>query len=248
MMATKLPVKISIIVPAFNEEKLINRSLANLQTAAAAFGAAGWEHEIIVCDNNSTDQTAALARAAGATVIFEPVNQISRARNRGASIATGDWLLFVDADSYPSAELFGEVVRAVNTGRYVAGGSLVRLETDSWVTHALTQVWHLLSLTRHWAAGSFIFCDAAAFRAIGGFSQEFFAGEEIDLSKRLGEYGRRSGRRLTILRRHPLLTSARKLKLYTPREHLRMVGRAIFRSRTALRDREQCTLWYDGRR
>ena len=67
-------VKISIIVPAFNEEKLIERSLQTIQSAATTFLQLGWEHEIIVCDNNSSDRTGKLARAQGARVFFEPVN------------------------------------------------------------------------------------------------------------------------------------------------------------------------------
>jgi len=84
-------VKISVIVPAFNEEKLLGASLAGIQAASRAFTRLAWEFELIVCDNNSADQTAAIARAAGATVIFEPFNQIARARNTGASArgATG---------------------------------------------------------------------------------------------------------------------------------------------------------------
>ena len=62
-----------------------------------------------MCDNNSKDRTAEIARAAGARVVFEPVNQIARARNAGAAAATGIWLVFVDADSHPSAALFDEV-------------------------------------------------------------------------------------------------------------------------------------------
>ena len=90
--------RISIVIPAFNEEKFIARSLRKIKAATDAFSELGWGNEIIVCDNNSTDRTADKARAAGARVVFEPVNQISRARNRGAAKASGDWLLFVDAD------------------------------------------------------------------------------------------------------------------------------------------------------
>ena len=70
---------------------------------AAAFTARGWTTELIVCDNNSSDATPAIAAAAGARVVFEPVNQIGRARNAAAAAATGDWLVFVDADSHPTA-------------------------------------------------------------------------------------------------------------------------------------------------
>ena len=80
-------VKISIVVPAFNEERLLGESLAQIKSAARAFAPRGWDFELIVCDNNSTDRTAEIARVAGATVVFEPVNQIARARNSGAAAA-----------------------------------------------------------------------------------------------------------------------------------------------------------------
>ena len=85
-------------------------------------GSGGWE--LIVCDNNSTDRTVEIARAAGAQVVFEPHNQISRARNRGAGAATGEWLLFVDADSTPSRELFEDLREAIEGGRVLGGGRL----------------------------------------------------------------------------------------------------------------------------
>ena len=101
--------KISIVVPAFNEEKLLSASLRSIKAAADAFHSRGWETELIVCDNNSTDRTAEVARAEGAITVFEPVNQISRARNTGATLATGDWILFLDADSTPSYGLFSDL-------------------------------------------------------------------------------------------------------------------------------------------
>lgn len=65
------------------------------------------------CDNNSTDATAAVAETSGCRDVFEPINQISKARNRGASVATGEWLLFVDADSWPSPELIADMLSLV---------------------------------------------------------------------------------------------------------------------------------------
>ena len=59
-------VKISIVVPAFNEEKMLGETLAQIKSAGGAFAQIGWETELIVCDNNSTDRTAEIARAAGA--------------------------------------------------------------------------------------------------------------------------------------------------------------------------------------
>ncbi len=243
-----LIVKISIIVPAFNEEKLLGATLARIQAAATAFTDQRWEQELIVCDNNSTDRTPEIARSAGATVVFEPVNQISRARNGGASAATGDWLLFVDADSHPSRELFADLIKHIETGRYLGGGVILRLDTDQWVANLLTSGWNRLSRLKKWAAGSFVFCEGTAFRKLGGFSTELYASEEIEFCNRLRKYAREQGRDLVILTRHPMVTSARKIHLYTPWEHLRFMGRTIFSQGRTLKARDACQPWYDGRR
>jgi glycosyltransferase involved in cell wall biosynthesis len=240
-------VKVSIVVPAFNEERLLGASLARINSAAGAFQKRGWATELIVCDNNSTDKTPQIARDAGATVVFEPINQIARARNRGAEAATGDWLLFVDADSHPSAELFSDVADAIKSGRCLAGGATVRLDKRFLVADSFVLLWNLASRWRRLLAGSFIFCEAATFRKIGGFSQELFAGEELELSRRLWKAAKESGRKVVILHRHPLVTSARKFDLYTLREHFHLLSR-LFRNPRILNNREACYLWYDGRR
>lgn len=240
------PVKISVIVPAYNEEKLIVPTLRSITAAFEAFRRRGWESELIVCDNNSTDRTSELARNEGAKVVFERINQIGRARNTGAQAAEGDWLLFVDADSTPSAALFDAVASEIESGRTLAGGSTVQLDESHFWAGVLVRGWNLLSRTFRWAAGSFIFCDARAFRQVGGFNEELYVSEELDLSRRLKRFDRT--RRLVILHRDPLITSARKLHLYSPAEHVRFLARLVLSPIRARRDRAACAPWYDGRR
>jgi glycosyltransferase involved in cell wall biosynthesis len=240
--------KVSIIIPAFNEERLIGETLRQVKAATVAFSRREWTTEIIVCDNNSTDRTAELSRAEGATVVFEPVNQIGRARNSGAAATTGDWLVFIDADSHPSVELFAEVAEQIETGRCLGGGCTVRLEGHYLAGSLITRLWNCISRGARLLAGSFIFCEARAFRELGGFNNDLFAGEEIDLSQRLKRLAREKKKRIVILHRHPLLTSARKMHLYTSREHLRFLLRAAVSHKRILRSREECHTWYDGRR
>ena len=235
--------KLSVIVPAFNEEKLLGETLACIRRATE-----GRETELIVCDNNSTDGTAEIARAAGATVIFEPVNQIARARNAGAAQASGDWLVFVDADSSPTRELFQAVLSAIDSKRYLAGGSTVSLDVEELYIRFWIGAWNALSRLNRWAAGSFIFCEAAAFRELGGFDETFYAGEEIDFSRRAKRLARRKGLAMVILHRHPLKTSNRKMHLYTMRELLLFSLRVVTTGGKALRRKDDCYAWYDGRR
>jgi glycosyltransferase involved in cell wall biosynthesis len=240
--------KISVIVPAFNEEKLIGESLSAIRGAMTVFAERGWDSELIVCDNNSTDRTSELARQAGAIVVFEPINQIARARNKGAGAATGDWLVFVDADSHPSRELLADVCDAIQTGKYIFGGSTLRMDGAVGLAALVAGMWNCLSRVLKYAAGSFIFCETAAFRRIGGFNQDLYASEELDLSKRLKKLARELGRGAVILHRHPMVTSGRKLQLYSTGEHLRFLARAFFGWRRTLASRDECHIWYDGRR
>lgn len=241
-------VKISIVIPAFNEEKLIGNTLQKIQASLRAFEQLSWETELIVCDNNSTDRTAEIARGTGARVVFEPINQIARARNGGAAAASGDWLIFVDADSLPSAELFGEVAKAIQSGKALAGGSTVRLDCSNLPAQILTHFWNATSRILRWAAGSFIFCEISAFRAVGGFSNELFTGEELDLSKKLKRLAREKNKRVVILSKFPLLTSGRKIQLYGRRELGRFFLKAFLRPTATMKNREACSPWYDGRR
>ena len=90
---------LSVIIPAFNEADYLPSTLDSIQRASERLrDRADVEVEVIVVDNNSTDETAAVAEAMGATVVRETVQGIGRARNRGASAAEGDVLVFVDAD------------------------------------------------------------------------------------------------------------------------------------------------------
>ena len=235
--------KVSVVVPAFNEERLLAGSLAAIQAAMGVFE----DSELIVCDNNSTDRTAEIARAAGAIVVFEPLNQIARARNRGAAAASGDWLVFVDADSYPSPELFSDLRLEIGKGT-LGGGSTVADQNTFLSVRIWIAAWNFLSRSARWAAGAFIFCEAAAFRELGGFDQSLYAGEEIDFSRRLKRLARRRGGEMVILHCHPLATSLRKADLYKWRDFFAFLLKTLVTGGRTLRRKEDCYPWYDGRR
>jgi len=105
-----------------------------------------------------------------------------------------------------------------------------------------------LSRVTRWAAGSFIFCEARTFREAGGFSEELYASEEIDLFRRLKRISRRERRRIVILHRHPLRTSGRKLRLYGWGELLHFMAKTVLSRGRTLKSRSDCFAWYDGRR
>jgi glycosyltransferase involved in cell wall biosynthesis len=181
----------SVLVPAFNEEDLLPGTLAALRIA---MDSVPWRGEVIVCDNNSTDGTARVARSLGATVVFEPVNQISRSRNRAASAARGRWLFMVDADTRIPAELLRDALARLATGTVCGGGAFVEMDAPAGTgVRILTAAWHTMSRRFHLAAGAFVFVTREAFDAVGGFSEKVYAGEEIGFSRAAGRWGRRRG-------------------------------------------------------
>ena len=240
--------KISIVIPAFNEEKLLPATLEAVRKANRSWSDQGWDTEIIVCNNNSTDRTAEVAQAGGARVVFEPINQIGRARNTGAAAATGDWIVFVDADSQPSAELFAAAARALSSGKVLAGGTTMKVDSNAWDLRCMLEVWNLISRINGWMAGAFIFVEASAFRQLNGFSPDLFVGEELDLANRLKSLARTRGQKIVILPTAPMLTSARKTELYTRKELLQFFLRFMLRRRSTQTNRDACNVWYDGRR
>lgn len=240
--------KISVVVPAYNEEALLGSCLASVKAAFAAFPGAAYE--LVVCDNNSTDGTAAAAAAAGARVVFEPLRLIGMARNAGAARAEGEWLLFVDADSELSAGTLGEALALMRGGRCVGGGALIGFDAPApppW-GRALTGLWNLISRSLRLAAGSFLFCRRDAFLAAGGFSPQLYAGEELLLSRRLRRLGLAKGLSFEIITSAPHVSSGRKFRLYGFTELMAMALGFALRPLRAVKDPGRLGIFYDGRR
>lgn len=230
---------ISFVVPAYNEAQLIAATLDAIHSAAADIAQ---PCEIIVADDGSTDDTAAIARAHGARVVPCTHRQIACVRNTGARAATGDILIFVDADTIISAALVRASLDALARGA-VGGGATLHVEGRlPWWGPAV--VWLVSANMRamRWAAGCYVFCTRTAFEAAGGFDEQLFATEEIAFSRALKRIGR------VVILREPVVTSGRKLRTHALRDFLPVWGGVFRHGTAALRQRERLSLWYGERR
>ena len=231
----------SIIVPAYNEEHWLPDCLDSIKQAMAEQSCAG---EFIVCDNNSSDNTAMIARLAGARVVFEPHNQISRARNSGAGTAQGQYLIFVDADTRISAELLQAALHGMQSGQCVGGGAIVSLDGQMSVAERFgLWCWNQLSIHLRLAAGCFVFCRRDDFEQLGGFSEAVYASEELWFSQRLRRHGKARKQPFCILTEYSPLSSGRKGQWYSPmRQLLLLVSLLLFPF--LVRYRRFCGFWY----
>ncbi len=230
---------ISFIVPAYNEEHELSKTLAAIRTAASG---AAQPYEIIVVDDASTDATPEIASRAGAKVI--PINrrQIAAARNAGGRAAEGEYLFFIDADTrIDRAHVSGGI--AALEGGYAGGSARVAMDgfVPVWgrmLLRGFASVYFGLNL----GAGAFLFTTRRNFDSTGGFDEQYFAGEEVYFSialKKLGGF--------KVLR-EPVVTSARKMRMYPAKDFLPKFFGVILRGPRGVRSRAKLSLWYDGKR
>jgi cellulose synthase/poly-beta-1,6-N-acetylglucosamine synthase-like glycosyltransferase len=202
----------------------------------------------VVADNCS-DDTAALARAAGAQVLQRHDDSkkakgyaLEHAFNHFfAAAKKPDAVVVVDADTVVSPETLRAAVQALDAGASGGGGS-VRFDGPlPW--YARPGAAMTLGVLRlfGWAAGCFVFCTRRTFEAVGGFDERLYAAEEIAFSLAV----RRAGR--MVLVGPPVTTSARKFRTHSPREMIRMTMAALHLGRR-MRSREHLHLWYGDRR
>lgn len=230
---------ISFIIPAYNEEQLLGRTLEALARAAKTTGE---PFEIVVVDDASTDRTAAIARAAGARVIPVHHRQIAATRNAGASAANGEMLFFIDADTVVTAAAVQAAIDALRRGA-VGGGCAFRFDGRLPLYGRVLQavavpLYRILGL----ASGCRLFCTRDPFQAAGGFDERLFGGEEAALSRALHRQGR------FVVLRESVTTSGRKLRAHSPREVLGVFVRFALTRGASLRRREGLDVWYGERR
>jgi len=232
------PAMVSFIVPAYNEAAHIDGVVKSIHESAAA---ARIVYEVVVVNDDSSDDTANLAEAAGARVVHVTKRQIAAVRNAGAREAKGDAFIFVDGDTLATPGSVQGALRALRSGA-VGGGSFVRFDRVPWIINATMRVLLESFYALRLAAGCFVFCRRDAFEAVGGFDERYFASEEIWFSQAINRRGR------FVVVREPVITSARKLHRYGLGGLLVKSIQIGMRGETGVQRREGLELWYDGMR
>ena len=203
--------KLTIIIPAFNEEAYLPSTLDAIQTATAHLRTASdTVVDIVVVDNNSEDDTATVARSKSATVVHEPVQGIARARNAGATHADGDALVFVDADVVLPETLLAAIHTAMSDPACVGGAVDVVYRPNRRSMRLYLRAWRILSRLTGMAQGATQFCRKSVFDEVGGYDEKAWIGEDADFFWALKKHAKRTDRTVRFIRDPQVRASSRR--------------------------------------
>ena len=193
--------RLSVVIPAHNEERVIGAALRAIAAQRPRV------HEVIVVCNGCRDRTAERARAGGARVVVTERRGVSLARNLGARNATGDTLLFVDADVRLEPGLTAAVRSAAPARRATVGTVRVVPDCRRYALHYAVAAVMIRSLRG--ASNGLIFCTAPLFAAAGGFPEGIQVGEDNLFMRRAR---RVPGARYRFIQRPPAVSDTRRLR------------------------------------
>lgn len=237
---------LTVVVPAFNEEKFLPGTLASLQAAADRLKRTrGVDAEIVVVDNASTDRTAEVAREAGVRVVSEPRRQIAAARNAGVRAARGRFVVTCDADNRVTENILERIDEVLSDGKTLAGGVQIRPERRAARTDWIFRAFDFLARTLGLGFGV-MFTDRETFWRVGGFPESVYVGEDGLFAWALRREARRTGRRIVNLRDAWVETSLRKMDEHGVATILWHHVKFLL-APWRMRRREACPTWYEVR-
>ena len=199
---------ISIVIPTFNEEKLLPATLKAICQALPEDA----DQEVIVVDNESTDNTPRIAEAAGSKVVDASIHNISHVRNIGARAASGDILVFIDADTIVKRGIFEKIAAAMSDPKCFGGSVRVEYERpyDRFWMSAFMKLWVILAKLTTMRQGALQYCRANAFDELSGYDETIYVGEDIEFHWRLDKLARRRGGYTHFIEEPTVITSSRR--------------------------------------
>jgi rSAM/selenodomain-associated transferase 2 len=213
MTTTGVP-SVSVVIPVFNEAETLGATISAIHSEAAAL-------EILVVDAESSDESAAVAKKAGARIVRSHFRQRAHQLNLGAQHARAEMIIFLHADTILPSSAIDRMV-SVTRAPEIAGGAFRRRYASP---SKLLRVTCLLALCRNFLIGwhlgdQAMFVRRAVFFQLGGF-REVDQFEDLDFSRRLKRFGR-------IVTLSPCVTSsARRFDGGAARTTLRDFGLTI---------------------
>lgn len=242
-------IEISLIIPAYNEEKYIGKTLESIMRAKKNFTSPS-SIEVIVVNNCSTDETEKISRSFGAKVVMEEDRNIASVRNKGAKTAEGKIVGFLDADSCITPNMFNSIFEIMDSGEYIGGGTMIRFERNSpglFFTYCSTVI------PARWLLGimcGLIFTEKETFEELGGFDESLYCAEDSKFVLELKRHGKQKRRKFKIITHDYVVTSTRTFDRLGDWYYFKNIPRVLLKGGSdAFRNKELVRkFWYDVER
>src|SRR6266478_1686328 len=184
---------LSVIVPAWNEEKYIGRAIDSLRRAAQVYERErGCTAEIIAVDNNSQDRTGDMAR------------------NAGVKAARGRYIAFCVADNPVTENLLVLIHDHLEDPKIAGGGTWIEPERRTFKISFFYFLWGIYVRGSGVAVGM-MHCRKADFDSFGGFDETIYAAEDVQLAYDLKKIGTPRGQKFELIKKGWIITSTRKI-------------------------------------
>ncbi len=183
--------KVSIVIPTLNEEKVLRRSLESIKKQKTSH-----EFGIVIVDSDSKDNTLDIAKEFTDDILYAPPGIIGVARQKGSADSSGEVIVSAGADNIYDERWLEELLAPIAEKRCVAtAGMLVPLDGNA-VENIFSDFFFSpfcgvsLALGIPLVAGESMAFTRKAFKEVGGYDTSRVTGEDIDLIKKLGKVGK----------------------------------------------------------
>ncbi len=184
-----MPVRFSVVIPALNEEKFLPHLLASLAAQTVK------NFEVVVVDGSSRDKTVAIARSFAKKlpklqVIVSKTASLPLQRNLGAQKTSGEWLIFIDADSVLYPHFFQRAIEYIEQknpsffSTWVSPDSQKPGDANMALFYSMVLEMSLI-LKKPFAPGPLTAVLRRIYDRVGGYSEEHAYNEDVDFSMRV---------------------------------------------------------------
>lgn len=180
--------KLSIVIPALNEEKYIPRLLTSIKDQEYH------DYEIIVSDANSEDNTVKIAKDYNCKVVISKKRHPSHQRNQGAKIAKGDIILFLDSDTRLPKMFLKNIINEFENRQLLGGGFYIKIKKKKLkykiLSKTLNGIFKISQRIVPSNIGIAIIVQKQIHNTINGFDENIYIGEDYDYSKKVFKKGK----------------------------------------------------------
>lgn len=237
-------IKITVVIPAYNEERYIAKTLQALSNAKTRYEKKTMNKiEVLVVNNNSSDKTALICSKYDVRLLQEKNQQIAACRNHGARVSKGEILIFLDADTIVPMNFFKIIEKNLSTQKIIGGSAKLISDNNNMISKIMYALWNIFSLLLPFK-GAVLYCYRDTFFEIGGFDESFYALEDVKFSIQLKKIGKKYNKKFISNKSLSVITASRKFKNIEMKKIIKMIHQILLNPFSFYRKKEIVGCWF----